>query len=148
MTLPLPYNVGDTDDPIQGNFDFIAQRFPLSRRDLKLEAPHIVGGAGEPALQNSWVNYTGAPVGGYAVTRFWKDPLGMVHVQGMVEAGTPPSVVFTLPAGYRPGKILILPTYTFGGVGRITVGADGAVTVTVGHTTWTSLSIPSFRQEL
>jgi microcystin-dependent protein len=64
-----------------------------------IETWHQVGAAGEPAFQNSWVNFdvaTMSPVG------FKKFPDGRVRLRGQVKTGTAGLVIFTLPAGYRP----------------------------------------------
>ena len=49
-------------------------------------------------LVNGWVNY-GAP---YAPVSFRKDGWGFVHLRGLAKTGPAASVMFTLPAGYRP----------------------------------------------
>lgn len=60
---------------------------------------HYVGGSGEPAFQNGWVNY-GAPYGG---ARFRKLASGLVVLDGLISTGTIGAAAFTLPVGYRPG---------------------------------------------
>ena len=72
------------------------------------EAFHAVGAAGEPSFQKcapllstyfSWENVT-TPLA------FFRDPSGVVHLEGSVQCGGIGSVsfptVFTLPPGYRP----------------------------------------------
>lgn len=62
---------------------------------------HNVGGGGEPAFENSWVNSGGD----YGVARFWKDTAtNLVHLSGHIKSGNINTVAFTLPTGYRPGK--------------------------------------------
>ncbi len=56
-----------------------------------------------PSLSNSWVNYGGS----YSTAGYYKDPLGIVHIRGMVKDGTADTAVFTLPAGYRPEHLLV-----------------------------------------
>lgn len=72
-------------------------------------------------FQNSWANLAGFSSAGYR-----KDPLGYVHVRGVINAGTPDVAAFTLPAGYRPGGKL-----AFAGGGGATpstyVNTDGTV---------------------
>lgn len=63
---------------------------------------HEVGGSGEPAFQNSWVNYGS----GWTNCEFFKDEMGIVRIKGLVKNGTANTVVFTLPVGYRPLKII------------------------------------------
>lgn len=62
------------------------------------EAWHVIGASGEPAFQNG-ATWTGTF---YEPVRFYKDPLGMVHLHGSMSA-TSGLVCFTLPVGYRPG---------------------------------------------
>lgn len=86
---------------------------------------HAVGGAGEPAFENSWVNL-GA---GYDSAGFAKDAIGRVWIKGMAKDGNP-TTVFTLPAGYRPSATITLPIETSANViGKLTISAAGAVDV-------------------
>jgi hypothetical protein len=64
---------------------------------------HEVGAPGEPALENGYNEFPDAPVG------FYKDPLGIVHLKGVLNAAASNVTAFTLPAGYRPGQVLRLP---------------------------------------
>jgi hypothetical protein len=66
------------------------------------EAWHLVGTLGQPAFENGWTNYGG----GFAPAAFYLDPIGRVHLQGIVKNGAKESTVFTLPAGYRPPEHL------------------------------------------
>ncbi len=63
---------------------------------------NVVGAAGQPAFQNTWVNFGGAN----STAAFRADSNGYVHLKGTVKHGstatTGYTVVFTLPAGYRP----------------------------------------------
>lgn len=61
------------------------------------EAIHEVGAPGEPAFQSLWGNF------GHGLTTagFYKDPFGIVHLEGAV-VGDSTGLVFILPAGYRP----------------------------------------------
>lgn len=58
---------------------------------------HEIGGTGEPAFENGWVNYGG----GYDTLAYRKDAMGFVHLKGAIKSGTGINV-FTLPTGYRP----------------------------------------------
>lgn len=64
---------------------------------------HLVGETGEPAFQNSWVNYGGS----YQVAGFRKQGK-IVSLTGLVKDGsmTNGDAIFTLPVGYRPGAAL------------------------------------------
>lgn len=143
MTLPLPYVLGDDDDPIQGNFDQVKKQFPLSRKHMKIETPHVVGDSGEPAFSGTWVNYDTST---YRGARFWKDPMGIVHVEGLIKDGTINTTAFVLPEGYRPGVALIWPAYTSTGVGRLDIAATGNVLPVSGGTGYFSINV-SFKQE-
>lgn len=102
---------------------------------------HLIGAAGEPAFLNGWSN----PGGGFAGAGFFKDPHGIVHLQGRMTA-TAFINPFNLPAGYRPGATYqeIGLVYWNGAAntpGRIQLRGDGTVnlynsantTPTAGH---------------
>ena len=89
-----------------------------------------------PTLLNSWTNYQPAtwdPVG------YMKDSLGFVHIRGFLKGGTlsTGTLVFTLPAGYRPEK----SSYFASGVnnsGAVTswqVSSNGDVIILYGGST-------------
>jgi hypothetical protein len=103
------------------------------------EAVRYVGTS--PAFQNLWVNYDAT----HQQAGFWKDPWGVVHLQGLVKTGTVPANIFTLPAGYRPAlesNHVIAANDAFG---RVAVKADGSVYMAIGSNVWTSLDGISFR---
>ncbi len=65
------------------------------------------------------------------VTGYWRDPYGVVHLRGYaIRCGTAETTIFTLPAGFRPGKLEHFvafaenptPKTTF-----VTVGSTGLV---------------------
>lgn len=147
MTLPLPYSLGDDEEPVQANFKAIAQQFPLSRKSMAVESPHEVGTAGEPAFQGTWANFGSTWRG----ARFWKDPVGVVHLEGLVAGGATATTVFTLPAGYRPGMGVLFGSDMNAQVhARIDVESDGDVIARFGAggtNIYVSLSGISFRQE-
>lgn len=74
-----------------------------------------------PTLLNSWVNY-GSTLQG---ARYRKDSNGVVHVQAHLKSGTTTAwtVVFNLPAGYRPANDLMMIGHSDGGLtgGRIAI---------------------------
>jgi hypothetical protein len=62
------------------------------------EAWREVGASGQPGFVSGWQNYGG----GRTPLRFRKDPIGMVHVDGIVKrASGSDSRIFELPVGYR-----------------------------------------------
>jgi hypothetical protein len=77
------------------------------------EAVHIVGNSGQPSFEEGSHNYTATGVGAVLnPVGFWKDHEGVVHLQGIAEAGKPgtgTASIFTLPAGFRPanGKLVL-----------------------------------------
>lgn len=147
MPLPLPFKITDAiplGDEIHDNFTEIAKQFPFSRKHMKIETPHNVGDLGEPAFEHGWLNYDATTFQG---ARFWKDPMGIVHVEGLVKSGTIATSVFTLPAGYRPATKLVWAAYTSTGVGRLDVYGDGSVFAASGGTGYYSLSVINFKQE-
>ena len=101
-----------------------------------------------PTLLNSWDNYGG----GFTPASYWKDANGVVHLTGLIRNGTTvkDTVLFNLPAGYRPFNQEILTVQngdnTFQ---RIDILANG--NVILGATTftngWLSLANISFKAE-
>lgn len=142
MTLPLPYVI--EDDAIQGNFDALRQQFPLSRKSMKVESPNVIGAASQPAFENSWVNYDTSTFHG---ARFWKDPTGQVHLEGVIKSGTIPATAFTLPVGYRPSNGHLFVVISNGAIGRVDVAPTGNVVVQAGNNTYVSLDGIHFKQE-
>lgn len=67
------------------------------------EALNLIGVGGAPAFQNSATN---ASPGLSAA--FWRDALGMVHLQGFIAVVANGDTVFTLPSGYRPSDTVRL----------------------------------------
>ena len=91
---------------------------PASAFASKASEPfHEVGTSGEPGFQSGWTN-----IPGFSTAAFFKDPLGLVHLRGAIEDGGNGNTAFTLPAGYRPSKPLLLPA---GGAGPI--AANGVI---------------------
>jgi hypothetical protein len=84
-----------------------------------------------PTLLNSWVNTGGGAVG----AGYYKDSLGRVWVRGRVKSGTSGTVVFTLPAGFRPSASEYYTVLAQGGVlGYMEIQSDGDVIVTAPNT--------------
>jgi hypothetical protein len=103
---------------------------------VTMDTWHTVGAAGEPAFQNSWVNYGG----GEQTATFRKDPLGRVMVRGLIKSGTVPGIAFQLPTGYRPPSTSRWPAISNGVItGFIQVGGDGSVSVQAGSNAWVDL---------
>lgn len=82
------------------------------------EAWHGVGGPGEPQFQNGCHN-TGLPDS--ASVRFYKDQVGIVHLEGIYDCPAENVTAFQLPAGYRPQPNLNFSVPLFGNEGVIVV---------------------------
>jgi len=79
-----------------------------------LQADQLIGASGQPAFQNGASNGTWGQGAG-----FWKDYGGVVHLTGSIATTTGTTIMFTLPAGYRPipagGNTQYLGTLAAGG---------------------------------
>jgi hypothetical protein len=84
-----------------------------------------VGAAGAPAYENSW----GTVCCGDESASFYKDPWGIVHLQGNVNhSGATTDTIFTLPVGDRPAHTLYFSAYGAGGSpAYIEITSSGAV---------------------
>jgi hypothetical protein len=106
---------------------------------VPMDTWHQVGAAGEPAFQNSWVNYAA----GEATAAFRKDPLGRVMIRGVIKSGTvggASATAFTLPAAYRPPSTARWPSIANGvATGFIQVESNGFVSVQAGNNAWVDL---------
>lgn len=103
----------------------------LDRRLRIVENREITAGATTaPTPEAGWSN-AGAP---YALVGYWKDLAGTVNLQGRAIGGAFPSVILTLPEGFRPPG-----TLQFQQIGNVvevlsngqvrTVSGSGAVTL-------------------
>ena len=95
------------------------------------EGWHVVGGAGEPAFQNAWVNF-----GASGVMSFRRDQLGRIHLAGIVKSGALPGAIFTLPAGYRPANEVRAAVISNGAAAWLTVLNNGEVRAQNGSNVW------------
>jgi hypothetical protein len=91
------------------------------------EPYHVVGGAGEPGFLNGWV-----PFGpGSSKPGFYKDPLGVIHLEGTLASGTANNGVtgnmFILPVGYRPAAGQQFTGGDATGSGQVAVTSAGEV---------------------
>ena len=83
-----------------------------------------------PALLNGWVNINPAvrnPAG------YFRDKNGIVHLRGAVKSGAVPSIIFTLPVGYRPAYREIQPVISANILGQCIINANGDVTAQTGN---------------
>ncbi|MCI5210373.1 MAG: hypothetical protein D3910_16655 [Candidatus Electrothrix sp. ATG2] len=102
-----------------------------------------------PSLKNGWVAYSGT----YNTPGYFKDSLGIVHLKGLVKAGTNEHI-FSLPVGYRPVRreLQITCTRKNGGsrsdyidYGRVDIKSTGEVLMIKGTKEWFSLDGITFR---
>lgn len=105
---------------------------------------HYVGAAGEPAFQNSWVNY--GSWGDAAFRRVNNE----VYLAGLIKSGGTTAVIFTLPVGYRLATQtgmsagLVFITIANGAIGRIDVTPAGNVQANSLSNLWVSLNMIRF----
>ena len=102
--------------------NFAGQEF-----ELTFDSPaawHEVDASGEPAFQNSWVNYGGSQeTAGFRVGHD-----GRVYLKGQVKGGTINTTVFTLPIGYRPANNQEFASLSGSpALGWVSVNDDGTV---------------------
>jgi len=92
------------------------------------------------ALQNGFLNY-GDP---YQIARYRRKG-GIVYIEGLIKAGLTRGVIFQLPPGYRPTKLLIFAAMISSNIlGRIDIKPDGIIIADPGNTDWTNLTGISF----
>lgn len=93
---------------------------------------HEIGATNEPAFQNSWANEGTA---GNETAAFKKTPQGSLLLKGYIDSGTitDGTVVFTLPAGYRPtNNVRVSGVYVQGSAENsyhLVIQTDGDVTI-------------------
>ena len=94
--------------------------------------PNFLPWCDGPDCIQMWTNY--GP--NHNTVAFYKDPLGMVHLKGLVAVtnisigggvGCDELPIFNLPAGYRPARITILPTCFSAAHNRMDVLPNGNV---------------------
>lgn len=112
--------------------------------DVELTGTLLQESIQTPTLQNSWVNYGAA----YQGAGYWKDKCGVVHLCGLIKSGTTTAetVIFTLPAGYRPAISEKFFAVSLNAICVIDVYATGNVAIKTGaNAGWLSLSGISFK---
>jgi hypothetical protein len=106
-----------------------------------VQAWREIGAAGQPGFTqyclslcyDIWSNYDT----GHNSAAFYKDPLGVVRLKGLVKVGALPVLaipiscdemsIFVLPAGYRPAKTTIFTTLQNETFARVDILPSGAV---------------------
>lgn len=151
-TLPSPgdaANASDISTPVNqivavvnGNID------STNIADNAVTTAKIVDGAVAAAkieAQQAW--QTQALTNGTGSCKYYKDSLGFVHLRGTINVSGTSVVLFTLPAGYRPGAIMEFPHPSAGGYGQSSVDTNGVFTKTVGGNGNFDISTATFRAE-
>jgi len=92
-----------------------------------------------PTLGNSWANTAGRPVG------YYKDPNGIVRLQGFPTSGVIGTALFTLPVGYRPAFRQFFAVVSNDLFGACYVDSNGDVVAYKGSNAYFSLDGVSFR---
>ena len=97
------------------------------------------------SLSNGWLAFDTT---NYNAPGYYKDPLGTVHLQGLVKDGSN-NTIFTLPANYRPNKSLIISSISNNGISNtlaeIKIEPNGNIKLLNGDNTWLTLENISFR---
>jgi hypothetical protein len=116
--------------------------FSLANSQLPaVETRKKVGDSGNAVFSGTWVNFGGTNES----AQYMKDLMGFVHIGGVVKSGTIGTVIFTLPAGYRPEEAKIFAVASNGALGICTVNPDGTVVASSGSNVYFSLSGITFR---
>lgn len=114
---------------VEFDTESVTQQVTLGAQPL--DSWHFVGGAGEPAFQNSAVNLdNNAAVPGTAAQRsakFRKYPDGRVRLVGVIKSGSNGSTVFTLPPGYRPPLTAAFVINANTAPAIVNIASDGSV---------------------
>lgn len=91
-----------------------------------------IGASGVPAFTAGFAHREGDTGDGFEWAEFRKTALGEVQFRGMVNATTDHTVgtiLFTLPAGYRPARRRLLHVLASDGINRIDVLPSGDVRI-------------------
>lgn len=82
-----------------------------------------------PVLLNGWLNHGG----GFTNAGYWKDKEGLVHICGLIKNGNiaTSTVLFVLPADYRPATRHIFNVNANNTFGRVDVLPSGEVMIAV-----------------
>lgn len=92
-----------------------------------------------PTLGNGWTSGGGAD----AIVGYRKLSSGLVVLTGVLHPGTWGATIFTLPAGYQPGAIIVFGLISGIGIQQLVIDTTGAVSInqtTAGTTTYVGLN--------
>lgn len=83
-----------------------------------------------PTFEADWSDFS---QGGFTQPRYFKDPSGIVHLEGVAIYGgsSSPSTMFYLPSGYRPNatQVTLAVNLQSGQVVEVVINPDGAVRI-------------------
>lgn len=97
----------------------------------------IIGTANAPNFQNGWDN-----VGlGNVLAAFKRHSSGLVEVRGLVKLGVVPSIVFTLPEGFRTDGLRRYAVDTNTGHGAVEVNPNGYIYAASGGNGYFSINL-------
>jgi len=99
-----------------------------------------------PLMSEGWTRYNSE----YNPPEFYMDTCGFVHLRGMIKGGATGSgsVIFTLPAGFRPENRELFCVMSAGSAGRCDVDRAGRVVACQGDPAWYSLDGIVFRAKV
>jgi hypothetical protein len=139
-------NIFHSGDPVSSKY--VNDNFAnLDTRIGTFETPQAMQAA---TLANDWSNYSSSD----SQLGYYKDPFGIVHLQGLVvEASANRSAITTLPAGYAPAKTAVFAiacgtgTGSTVALGLLDINSAGVITPdpTCTTTNYISLDGISFR---
>jgi hypothetical protein len=137
--------IGGTHTALSKQLSF-GDNFPATVKEVRVTMPSAppwreVGTTGNPAFENSWVNYDTT----YNSAAFLMEPGGFVRIKGFVKNGAlSTDIIFTLPVGYRPPRNFRFATAQAAGFGMLDVLSTGTVACIVGSTVNESIDSASF----
>jgi hypothetical protein len=112
------------------------------------EAVRLVGASGQPAFDTDWTNVSSGP-GSFQLAGFYKDGMGVVHLQGDVKRTTgTDTTIFVLPSGYCPTNLENFAAYGDNGTAAgiaVRPAPDCSVVYVGGTTTFLGLGGITFR---
>lgn len=109
-----------------------------------------------PTPATGWTAFDAGGAGNYGGPQYMKDTLGFVHLRGLAQnisgaTKTAASLIFTLPAGYRPYQNYFITTISSDVSSRVDVTNTGLVSVGFSSSTpsngWISLNNVIFLAE-
>lgn len=104
-----------------------------------------LGGWTNATYQNGWSSYLASS---FPAAQYRQDADGTVHIRGLIGNGPNGTVVFNLPAGMRPGKILLRVNQSSNVTGRIDIHGNGNLVAATSTAGWVTLDGISFTPEM